>query len=98
MIRVLIERQIKDGCFGDYLELIRKARKQATAVSGFIAGELLQEKDKPSHAVIISSWETIDAWQDWAVSEERKTVLESMSPLLECDEKVMVLESSQLLQ
>ncbi|MCW8879034.1 MAG: antibiotic biosynthesis monooxygenase [Kangiellaceae bacterium] len=97
MIRVIIERHINEGCFQDYIELIRKARKQANSIEGFIAGELLQEKDNQNHAVIVSSWENFEAWQSWLDSEERQTVLEEMRPLLQEDEKVTVLESSQIL-
>lgn len=98
MIRVIIERHIKDGCFHDYLDMIRRARKQATAVEGFIAGELLQEKSNNNKAVIISSWENIESWDSWISSEERANVLSEMRPLLESDEKITVLESSQLLK
>ena len=97
MIRVIIERQVNDGCFHDYLDLIRRARKQATAIDGFIAGELLQEKDNENHAVIISSWENCESWNNWLNSAERKSVMTDMRPLLKSDEKITVLESSQLL-
>jgi len=97
MIRVIIERKIREGCFHDYLELIRKARKQANAVDGFIAGELLQRKGDQNHAVIISSWENIEAWDIWQNSDSRIAVLEEMRPILEEDETVIVLEGSQLL-
>lgn len=97
MIRVIIERKIREGCFHDYLELIRKARKQANTVDGFIAGELLQQKGDQNHAVIISSWENFEAWESWLDSNERQTVMEDMRPFLQEDEKISVLESSQLL-
>ena len=97
MIRVIIERKIKNGCVDKYLELIRRARKQANTVEGFIAGELLQEKDNANHAIIISSWENNEAWDAWAVSEERFAALEGMRSLLDCDETVTVLENSNIL-
>jgi len=98
MIRVIIERQVKQGCFNDYIDLIRRARKQATAVEGFIAGELLQEKGNKHHAVIISSWEDIASWETWSKSEQRLRVLEEIRPFLMADEKVTILESSSLLK
>ena len=98
MIRVIIERHIKDGSFHDYLDLIRRARKQASSNDGFIAGELLQEKSNHNHAVIISSWENFESWDEWQASNERLDVLQQMRPLLEQDEKVTVLEGSQLLK
>lgn len=98
MIRVIIERNIREGCFNEYLELIRAARKQASTNNGFIAGELLQEKSKQNHAVIISSWEDFDSWDQWQASDERNNVLAQMRPLLDSDEKIIVLEGSQLLK
>lgn len=98
MIRVIIERHIKENCLHDYLDMIRTARNRATSVEGFIAGEVLQEKSNQNLAVIISSWETFEAWETWASSGERLSVLEEMRPLLESDEKITILESSQLLK
>lgn len=98
MIRVIIERHIKEDSFHDYLDLIRRARKQASTNDGFIAGELLQEKSNPNHAVIISSWENFESWDEWQKSDNRHQVLDQMRPLLEEDEKVTVLEGSQLLK
>ena len=97
MIRVIIERRIKDGCVDQYLELIRRARKQANTVEGFIAGELLQEKNHPQHAIIISSWENNQAWDEWSVSDERLKALEGMRSLLQSDETVTILENSNIL-
>lgn len=97
MIRVIIEREISKGCMDDYLELIRRARRQANKVDGFIAGELLQEKDNQHHAVIISSWENCDSWNAWFASEERQNALADMRPYLEKAESITVLENSHVL-
>ena len=97
MIRVIIERQIKEGKIDDYLELSRRARKRANNIEGFIAGELLQQKDNPSLAVIISSWEDNQSWDNWSVAKERLEIMDEMRPFLESDERVVVLESSHIL-
>ena len=83
MIRVIIERNISDGCLSDYLELIRSARKRANKVEGFIAGELLQEKGNEQLAIIISSWEDNEAWDRWYLSPERTEVMDEMRKFLD---------------
>jgi len=98
MIRVIIKRQVREGCFQDYLEMIRRARKRASLVEGFIAGELLQQQGQGNSAFLISSWETIDAWNKWQASTERAEVLQQMRPLLTKNEEVTVLESCQLMR
>ncbi len=97
MIRVIIERHIKDDHLEEYLNLIRKARKQANHQAGFIAGELLHEKDNPQHAMIISSWENCEAWLAWFESEERLSTLAEMQPFLKQAETITILESSPIL-
>ncbi|MEP1740593.1 MAG: antibiotic biosynthesis monooxygenase family protein [Kangiellaceae bacterium] len=97
MIRVIIERQISEGSIDDYLELSRRARKRANTIKGFIAGELLQEKDNPNLAVIISSWEDIESWNKWSDAKERLEIMKEMRPLLSSDERVVVLENSNIL-
>ena len=97
MIRVIIERRISEGSIDDYLELSRRARKRANNIDGFIAGELLQEKENSNLAIIISSWEDNESWDKWAVAEERLEIMEEMRPLLDSDERVIVLENSHIL-
>ncbi|MDQ7048888.1 MAG: antibiotic biosynthesis monooxygenase family protein [Enterobacterales bacterium] len=97
MIRVVIERNIRPNHLEEYLDLIRQVRKQANHQSGFIAGELLHEKDKPQHAMIISSWENCAAWQQWFESEQRANTLKQMSPYLVEQETITILESSPIL-
>ncbi|MGB0496292.1 MAG: antibiotic biosynthesis monooxygenase family protein [Kangiellaceae bacterium] len=97
MIRVIIERNINEASLTDYLTLIRKARKQAHASDGYIAGELLQSKDDPCHVVIISSWDNFESWDKWSESDVRLSALEEMRPLLNSEEKVTILENCQLL-
>ncbi len=97
MIRVIIERKISNGSIDDYLELSRRARKRANSIEGFIAGELLQEKDNPNLAIIISSWEDIESWDKWAKAKERLEIMQEMRPLLSEDERVVVLENSNIL-
>ena len=97
MIRVIIEREIIETNLTDYLDLIRKARKHANSSDGFIAGELLQSKDNPCHAVIISSWDCFESWDIWSKSELRLNALDEMRPFLKNEEKVLILENSHLL-
>jgi len=97
MIRVIIERHIKDNHLEEYLDLIRLARKQANDQSGFIAGELLHEKDNPQHAMIISSWEDYEAWEQWFESDQRAETLRQMSPFLIEQEIITILKSSPIL-
>ncbi len=96
MIRVVIERQISAEKVDDYHALIRKAKNKASNVPGFLSGELFSLVEDPNHVVVMSCWDTLEAWNTWAESEQRVDLLDAMRPLLEADERVLVMESTGL--
>lgn len=97
MIRVIIDRRIKQGRLNEYHHLIRAARKQLiNNIDGFIAGEVLEEKANPNHAIIISSWENYSHWEKWNQSAQRVELKKQIAPLLESPEQVTLLEGCQI--
>ena len=96
MIRIIIERHILDGKLDDYHALIRQAKNKASNIPGFLSGEIFHVKDNRNQVVVMSCWDSFETWEVWAESEERQDLLDDMRPLLESDEKVMVLQASHL--
>ena len=96
MIRIIIERNILDGKLDDYNALIRQAKNKASNIPGFLSGEIFHVKDNRNQVVVMSCWDSFETWEVWAESEERQDLLDDMRPLLESDEKVMVLQASHL--
>ena len=80
MIRIIIERNILDGKLDDYHALIRQAKNKASNIPGFLSGEIFHVKDNRNQVVVMSCQDLLD----------------DMRPLLESDEKVMVLQASHL--
>ncbi len=95
MIRVIIERQLKQGRFDDYAAIIRKAKKEAARKTGFMGGELYFDTRDNNKIVIIAAWDTLEHWQLWDQSEERKALTDELSSIMEGGEKVTVLKSSR---
>ncbi len=96
MIRIIIERKIKSSQIDEYHGLIRKAKNKASNVPGFLSGELFHVMENNNHVIVMSCWDSLEAWEVWADSEQRLDLLEAMRPLLETDEKVTILESTSL--
>ena len=96
MIRIIIERNILDGKLDDYHALIRQAKNKASNMPGFLSGEIFHVKGNRNQVVVMSCWDSFETWEVWAESEERQDLLEDMRPLLESDEKIMVLQASHL--
>lgn len=92
MIRVLIERQIADGLAEHYEQAARNTLQKAMQAHGFISGEALYDANNPDHRVILATFRTIQDWQRWASSPERKEIMEALMPMLQTDEKITLLQ------
>ena len=92
MIRVLIERHIADDLAEHYEKAARNTLQVATQAHGFISGESLKNSNDPNHRVVMATFRTIQDWQRWHSSEERKQIMEAIMPMLETEEKVTILE------
>lgn len=95
MIKVMIERRVAEGLEQPYREYVSEALKYISEAPGFVAGESLKDAESPNRHVIISTWRSTNAWQKWQKSEKRKYFIEQILPLLEEQEKLTILESTQ---
>ncbi|MCV6590875.1 MAG: antibiotic biosynthesis monooxygenase [Marinobacterium sp.] len=92
MIRVLIERQIADGLAEHYEQAARRTLQTAMQAHGFISGEALHDMHNPNHRVVLATFRTIQDWQRWASSPERKEIMEQLNPMLETEEKITLFQ------
>lgn len=92
MIKVIIERHIADE-LGEHYENAAKATLQkAMQAHGFISGEALRDVDDHNHRIVIATYRTIEDWYRWLSSNERKEMMEQIRPMLDREEKFMLLE------
>jgi heme-degrading monooxygenase HmoA len=82
MIRVLIERRIRDGEGPAYERIQRELRFEALREHGYFTGETLRDMDDPSHYVVVSTWRSRKDWEDWLTADARRGVLERLAPLV----------------
>ncbi|WP_019622235.1 antibiotic biosynthesis monooxygenase family protein [Amphritea japonica] len=92
MIRVIIERHIADDLAEHYEKAARNTLQKAMQAHGFISGESLKNSNNHNHRFIMANFRTLQDWQRWFSSEERKEIMEAIMPMLETDEKITVLE------
>jgi heme-degrading monooxygenase HmoA len=83
MVKVLLERTIKGKNVGEIVRLLRQMRVLAMQQPGYISGETLHALDDPNHYLVISTWETMDHWQAWYDSPERKKLQLEIDSFLE---------------
>lgn len=92
MIKVLIERTIAEGLEGNYEQTIVELLTHAENSPGYLGGESYKDAKHPNHYVVISMWESINAWQLWFGSSARMDMLRKIGVFLKEPESFTVLE------
>lgn len=92
MIKVLIERHIAPDLSEHYDLAAMRTLQTAMQAHGFISGEVLHNADDPNHRLLIANYRTIQDWQRWHQSEERREMMSQLAPMLETEERVTVFE------
>ncbi|MBW1950789.1 MAG: antibiotic biosynthesis monooxygenase [Deltaproteobacteria bacterium] len=75
-VKVLIKRKVPLNKAKEIIPLFRKLRILATEQPGYISGETMRRLDKPDEYLVISTWESSEAWKTWVESAERNAVQE----------------------
>ena len=91
MVRVVIERRVKQGKEVEFSKITAKLRAEAMKQPGFVTSETWVEKDDHLFSVVISTWLSTDLWEAWATSIERQTVVRELDPLLSYPARITVL-------
>ena len=71
-VKILIKRKFKDGNMQAASRFLINTRTGAMKRPGYISSENLRNLDDKDQVVVVSMWETIEAWEAWKNSEIRK--------------------------
>ena len=81
-VKILIQRRIKPGKEKELNQIVRELRSKAMHAEGFISGETLRSIEDPSVHLVISTWKSIDDWNRWVNSPERKALQDKIDAIL----------------
>jgi len=81
-VKVFIKRNVPEGKEADLLNSILKLRTLATRQSGYISGETLRNVDNSNEYLVISTWQSIDDWDAWFTSDDRREIQKEIERLL----------------
>lgn len=73
-VKILITRTIPHNKARVILELFRQMRALATVQPGYISGETLKSLDEPDVYLVISTWQSVEDWNNWLTSKKRQVV------------------------
>jgi heme-degrading monooxygenase HmoA len=82
-VRILIHRKVRAGKEEELGESLRELRSKAIHARGYISGETLRSIEDPSVHLVISTWTSLEDWNNWLNASERKALQKKIDLLLE---------------
>jgi len=80
-VRAMIKRVIPKGKEKEAITIITDLRMLASRYPGYISGETLQNVDDPTDILVISTWQTIGAWNTFYADSRRKALQDKIDQL-----------------
>jgi heme-degrading monooxygenase HmoA len=87
-VKILIQRRIKLGKEGELNQAVKQLRSKAVHSAGFISGETLRSVEDPLVHLVICTWKSLEDWNAWVQTAERKGLEEEIKEILTQPEKI----------
>ena len=81
-IKIIIKRRVPKDKEGKLLPLLVELRSKATAQPGYISGETLRNVNDAQDFIVISTWQSVEAWKIWEASKGRAEIQSKIDTLL----------------
>ena len=82
MIKIIIERHLKEGKGVELASRLRELRKAAVHQPGYVTGETLGNTEDAAIITVVTTWRNLEEWKVWEESGERARLEEQIEPLL----------------
>jgi len=82
VVRVLIDRKIRERGEADFLSCLRQLRSKAIGAKGYVSGETLRLVDDPQNYVVVSTWQSMEDWKEWEKNPDRKKINDEIERLV----------------
>nr|WP_320050561.1 antibiotic biosynthesis monooxygenase [uncultured Desulfuromonas sp.] len=81
-VKIIIIRQVPPEKEPEIRPLLLKMRSLAHAQNGYVSGETLINFDNPSERIVISTWKTLENWNDWLNNDQRISLQSEVDRIL----------------
>ena len=81
-VKVMIRRRVSTDRAKAAGDLLGQLRMLANSQEGYGSGETLRNYDDPEEVLVISTWQSPEAWGKWFTSLERRELQSQVDELL----------------
>jgi heme-degrading monooxygenase HmoA len=81
-VKIIIKRIVPQNKAEALKPLLQKLRNLAMQQPGYISGETFKRIDRPGESLVVSTWQSMEDWRVWVMSDERRVTQEKIDHLL----------------
>jgi heme oxygenase (mycobilin-producing) len=81
-VKIFIKRNVSDKKIIELTILLKKLRSLTLGQPGYISGETLRRIDKKGECMVISTWRSLEDWDNWVNNSERIAIQTEIDNLL----------------
>jgi heme-degrading monooxygenase HmoA len=82
-VKILIKRRLPLDKAQYIVAIFRQLRMLAIEQEGYISSETLRSMENPQEFLVISTWRSLEDWQKWFNSSQRKELHSKVDMLLD---------------
>ena len=81
-VKIIIKRIVPLNKTEALKPLLQKLRNLAMQQPGYISGETFKRIDRPGESLVVSTWQSMENWRAWVMSDGRRGTQEKIDHLL----------------
>jgi len=81
-VKILIRRKVPADKAVKLKDLVMQLRALSVKQPGYVTGESLKSVENPDQYLVISTWDSLNAWKAWLGTKERATIQDQIDALL----------------
>ena len=81
-VKIFIKRKVTSSKVAELSVLLKRLRSVTLMQPGYISGQTLKRLDKTQECMVISTWRSIEDWNDWLQNEKRIAIQSEIDDLL----------------
>ena len=81
-VKIFIKRVVSEDKIPELTVLLKRLRSITLMQPGYISGQTLKRLDKSDESMVISTWRSIEDWNNWIKNEKRIAIQSEIDSLI----------------
>lgn len=81
-VKIFIKRNVQEKNTIELTMLLKRLRSLTLNQPGYISGETLKRIDNPNECMVISTWRSVEDWNNWVNDAKRLKIQTEVDQLL----------------